>query len=198
MASLPKRIMEHAQAMPEATPLCAGALLHLGNRAAVDQALSRLAKSGELLRICQGVYMCFVETHFGVRLPYAHKVIESLSGMWGETIVPCGGGAASVLGLTTQNPVQPIYFTSGPDRELRLEKLKLLLRHAPRWQLVAPNRPAGMVIRALSWLYPEEAGEALRKVMPKLSAEDRAELLEIRAVLPGWIAQAVSEVGINA
>ena len=52
MRGLPKRIMEHAQALPEATPLCPGVLLHLGRRAAIDQALSRLSRSGELMRIC--------------------------------------------------------------------------------------------------------------------------------------------------
>ena len=30
MKSLPERIMEHAEAMPEATPICPAALLHLG------------------------------------------------------------------------------------------------------------------------------------------------------------------------
>ena len=54
MKSLPERIMEHAEAMPEATPICPAALLHLGQRAAVGQALSRLARSGRLMRICQG------------------------------------------------------------------------------------------------------------------------------------------------
>ena len=52
MKSLPQRIMEHAEAMPEATPICPAALLHLGQRAAVGQALSRLARSGRLMRIC--------------------------------------------------------------------------------------------------------------------------------------------------
>ena len=65
MRGLPKRIMEYAEAHPEATPLCPGALLHLGHRAAIDQALSRLARSGELMRVCQGVYMRPVETRFG-------------------------------------------------------------------------------------------------------------------------------------
>lgn len=194
MSSLPKRIMAHAQAVPEATPLCAGALLHLGNRAAVDQALSRLAKSGELLRICQGVYMCPIETRFGLRNPSVGKAVRALSELWGEVMVPCGAGAANVLGLTNQNPIRSIYLTSGPDRELRFGMLSVLLRHAPRWQLVAPDRPAGMIVRALSWLHPEEAEEALRKVTPKLSAEDRSGLLEARAVLPGWMAQTVSEV----
>ena len=47
MKSLPERIMEHG----EATPICPAALLHLGQRAAVGQALSRLARSGRLMRI---------------------------------------------------------------------------------------------------------------------------------------------------
>lgn len=42
MHSLPSRIMEHAEALPEATPLCPGSLLHLGKRAAIDQALAWL------------------------------------------------------------------------------------------------------------------------------------------------------------
>ena len=67
MRGLPKHIMEHARGLPEATPLCAGALLHLGHRAAIDQALSRLARSGELMRICRGVYMRPLRTRFGSR-----------------------------------------------------------------------------------------------------------------------------------
>ena len=50
MPSLSKRILEHAAALPEATPLCPGALLHLGNRAAIDQALSRLARAAMTAR----------------------------------------------------------------------------------------------------------------------------------------------------
>ena len=65
MKSLPERIMEHAKALPEATPICPAALLHLGQRAAVGQALSRLARSGRLMRIRQGVYMRPIESRFG-------------------------------------------------------------------------------------------------------------------------------------
>ena len=93
--SLSKRIMEHAAVLEEGEPLCPAALLHFGNRAAVDQALSRLARSGRLMRICQGVYMRPVETPFGSRPPAVEKVIASLSALWGETIVPCGGAAAN-------------------------------------------------------------------------------------------------------
>lgn len=192
MWGLPKHIMEHAEACPEATPLCPGALLHLGNRAAVDQALSRLARSGKLLRICQGVYMRPVETRFGIRAPSLGKAITALSALWGETIVPCGGSAANRLGLTTQNPVRMVYLTSGPGRWLHFGRHAVELRHAPRWQLAAPHRKAGDVIRALAWLGPREVEDGLEAILPELSPDDLDELAVARAVMPNWMAEPVS------
>ena len=192
MPSLSKQIVEHASSLPEGTPVCAGALLHLGSRAAVDQALSRLARSERLMRICQGIYMQPVETRFGRCAPSVDKGIEALAAMWGETIVPCGGAAAHVLGLTTQVPVRSVYLTSGPDRRLRFGSLEVELRHAPRWQLTAPRRRAGDVIRALAWLGRAEIQEGLETVLPGLSREDIDELAEARATMPHWMAEPVS------
>ena len=192
MASLPKRIMEHAEALPEAAPICPGTLLHMGNRLAVDQALSRLARRGRLLRVCRGVYMRPIETRFGVHAPSVEKAIAALSALWGETIVGCGGAAANVLGLTRQVPVRSIYLTSGPTRTLRLFAQIIQLRHAPRWQLVAPGRPAGLAVRALSWLGRHEIEEGLEVIKRTLSETDLAELAAARAILPSWIAEPVS------
>ncbi len=192
MPSLSKRIIEHAKLLPESTPICAGVLLHLGSRAAVDQALSRLARSGMLIRICQGIYMRPVENRFGRCAPNVEKGLGALAALWGETIVPCGGGAAHVLGLTTQVPVRSVYLTSGPDRRLRFGNLEIELRHAPRWQLVAPHRRAGDVIRALAWLGPAETADGLQTVLPSLSREDIDELAEARATMPHWMAEPLS------
>ncbi len=192
MRGLSRRIMEHAATLPEATPLCPTALLHLGNRAAVDQALSRLARSGDLMRICQGVYMSPVETRFGLRAPRVAKALSALSKMWGETIVPCGGSAANRLGLTTQNPVRVVYLTSGPNRRLHFGSSIVELRHAPRWQLAAPHRKAGDVIRALAWLGPAEVEGSLEAILPTLSGTDWDELATARALMPIWMAEPVS------
>ena len=77
MKSLAKRIMEYAEAAPEATPICPSALLHLGKRGVVNQALSRLARSGQLPRICQGVYVRPIETRFGRCAPSIDKSLRS-------------------------------------------------------------------------------------------------------------------------
>ena len=198
MPSLPAQIMSYAAESPEGTLLCPSALLHLGSRAAVDQALSRLARKGELMRVCQGVYVWPIQTRFGSRSPALDKVLASLSTLWGETIVPCGGTAANAFGLTTQVPVRSIYLTSGPNRKLKLGGLAVELRHAPRWQLVAPHRPAGDAVRALAWLGPEEVEENLETLGHKLSPEDIEELAATRAVMPSWLAEPVSAMVADA
>ena len=130
MSSLPTLILNQASESPEGALLCPNALLHLGARAAIDQALSRLARRGRLLRVCQGMYVMPIDTRFGTRPPAVEKVIASLSALLGETIVPSGGAAANALGLTTQAPVRPVYLTSGPNRRLKLGELAVDLRHA--------------------------------------------------------------------
>ena len=192
MPSLPHQIMNQAAGLPEGTLLYPSTFLHLGKGAAIYKALSRLARSGQLIRVYRGVYVRPVQTRFGPHPPAVEKVIASLSTLWGETIVPCGGAAANVLGLTTQVPMQPVYLTSGPNRRLRFGKLTVKLRPAPRWQLTAPHRPAGEAVRALSWLGPDEVEANLDVIGRKLSAEDFQELAASRAVMPAWLAEPVS------
>ena len=174
MNSLPERIMEHAEAHLEAVPIQAEDLVHLGDRSAAVRALSRLARSERLLRICRGVYMRPVQTRFGLRAPRREKALAALSDLWGETIVPNGGGAANWLGLTTQNTVRSVYLTSGPNRLLRFGAHPVELRHAPAWQLAAPHRTTGVVIRALAWLAPTKSRreESLDAVLPQLARTD--------------------------
>ncbi len=198
MPSLPRHIMSQAAESSEGALLCPSALLHLGSRAAVDQALSRLARSGQLMRVCQGMYVRPIQTRFGPRPPAVENVVESLSELWGETIVPSGGAAANALGLTTQVPVRPVYLTSGPNRKLRLGELTVELRHAPRWQLTAPNRPAGEVVRALSWLGPDEVESNLQAIGRTITSDDFRDLAASRAVMPAWMAETVSAIVADA
>lgn len=67
MHTLTKQILEHATGLPEGTPVVAKELLHLGNRAAVDQALSRLVQRGSLLRASRGIYVLPIEGRFEAR-----------------------------------------------------------------------------------------------------------------------------------
>ena len=189
---LASRIVEFACAQPEGTPLNPKTLGHLGSPKEVIEAMSELVEQGDMNRICESVYVQPVQTRFGACSPAFEKVIPCLANLWEETIVPSGGASANVLGMTTQVPVRPVYLTSGEDRTLRFGNLIVELRHAPDWQLVAPNNLAGDVIRAFAWLGPQEIEEGLEFIREKLSIEDLKELTDYCPTMPKWITEQVN------
>jgi hypothetical protein len=194
MKSLGSRLMVEAALMPAGTPLSAKRFLHLGERAAVDQALSRLARSGHLLRAARGLYLRPVETRFGLTAPGLEATMKALEHETGEVIVPAGAAAANRLGLTTQVPVRSVYLTSGRSRQLALGAQVIELRHAPRWQLVLPGRPAGEVVRALAWLGRERGAKVAPRLARTIGPEAVQELSAARGRLPTWLAEEVSHL----
>lgn len=193
MQHLTEQIIAHAERLPEGTPVAAKSLLHLGNRAAVDQALSRLAERGKLIRAGRGIYLRPVTNRFGTRAPSVAMAVEALASQRGEVIVPSGAAAANTLGLTTQVPVRSVYLTSGRSRTMHLGIQVVELRHAPRWQLTMAHRPAGEAVRALAWLGPEQAEAALKMLKRKLPPAAFSELVAAAPQLPTWLARSVGK-----
>ena len=193
MQRLTKQILAYAEGLPEGAPISAKGLLHLGNRAAIDQALSRLVERGQLMRAGRGVYLRPISSRFGIRSPSVQQAIEALASQRGEVIVSSGAAAANTLGLTTQVPVRSVYLTSGRSRTMSLGKQVVELRHAPRWQLALANKPAGEVVRALAWLGPEKAEAALKALKRKLPSTTFQELVAVAPQLPTWLARSVGK-----
>ncbi|WP_018234439.1 DUF6088 family protein [Thioalkalivibrio thiocyanodenitrificans] len=193
MSTLSDAILSAARERPEGTLVSPREFLHLGSRAAVDQAFSRLARKGALLRLGRGAYALAVRGRFGLRAPGVSAVLEALRTTHGEVIVPSGAAEANLLGLSTQVPGREIYLSSGPSRVYRLGRLRLELRHASHWLLALGDRPAGKAIRALAWLGEAHAGTALKALRTRLDRREWQALQESRATLPGWMARAIAE-----
>jgi len=189
---LSDEIIKAARRLPEGKPLTAKLLLHLGQRAAVDQALARLARKGQLLRVARGAYALPVRGPFGTRSPSSTRLVEGLSAQTGEAITRQGADAANGLGLTTQVPTREVYWTSGRTRTLPLGGAKVELRHVSSWKLVLPGRPAGELIRAMAWLGPERASEAVQLANEHLKPREVREVLALRHRLPTWVAKEIS------
>lgn len=193
MNTLPETILLHAQSLPEGGVLSPKEFLHVGSRAAVDQALSRLTKEGKLLRVARGTYVAPVSSRFGTRAPAPEKVVESLAAQNGEVVATHGATAANALGLTQQVPIREVYLTSGRTRKLRLGRSEVLVKHVPRWMLALGTGPAGAAVRALAWMGPEYAGESLAALRRTLPPSEWRALASSRAALPSWMARAIGE-----
>lgn len=197
MATLPESILLHALSLPEGGVLSPKEFLHLGTRAAVDQALSRLTKEGRLLRVARGTYVTPVPSRFGTRAPAPEKVVESLAARSGETVAPHGAAAANALGLTQQVPIREVYVTSGRTQKLKLGRSEVLVRHAPRWMLALGTGPAGAAVRALAWMGPAHVKESLATLHRTLTTADWRTLASARAALPSWMARAIGEEAVR-
>ncbi len=192
MKRLTEKILAHAEQLSEGTPLVAKNLLHLGTRAGVDQALSRLAKRGKLIRVGRGIYFLPVTSRFGTHLPPVGLAIKELAAQRGETIVPNGAAAANMLRLSTQIPIRYLYLTSGRSQTLMFGKQKVELRHAPSWQLLFANRPAGKAIRALNYFGPDHAERAFKTLKRTLPPTEIDDMVAAAPQLPTWLAQVIT------
>ena len=197
MTMLPESILLHAQSLPEGGVLSPKEFLHLGSRAAVDQALCRLAKQGKLLRVARGTYVTPVSSRFGTRAPSPEKVVDALAAQSGEIIVPHGANAANALGLTQQVPIRETYLTSGRTRRLKLGRSEVMVKHAPRWMLALGGRPAGAAVRALAWIGPAHAGVSLANLRRTLPPAEWQALASARATLPSWMARAIGQEAVR-
>lgn len=192
MSTTAKTILAFAASLPEGATISAKELLHLGERAAVDQALSRLVKRQKLIRVRRGMFALQVKTRFGERAPSVEAVVEQIAETTGETVSESGATAANKLGLSTQNPTRQIYWTSGRSRQLKLGAQTVELRHVASWQVRAPHSKAGQAFRAMAWFGKVEARQVLTRINTQLSCEERKELFNLRGSAPTWLAKELS------
>ncbi len=193
MNKLPSLILSRAASLPEGGVLSPKEFLHLGSRAAIDQALSRLAREGKLLRVARGTYVAPVSSRFGTRAPAPEKVVHALAAQSGEVLTPHGANAANALGLTQQVPIREVYLTSGRTRTLKLGRSEVTVKHAPRWMLSLGSGQAGEAVRALAWMGPNHVRESLAALRRTLAPSEWQTLAASRAALPSWMARAIGE-----
>jgi hypothetical protein len=193
MQTVAENILSRAKSLPEGALISAKEFLHVGSRAAVDQALKRLKERKELLPLYRGVYVVPVKTRFGARAPAAEKVVESIAATRAETVVAHGAAAANSLGLTTQVPTKLVYLTSGRSRRLKLGAQIVEMKHAPQWMLLPSHRAAGEAVRALAWIGKSRVSEALMALRQKLPPSTLQELVALRPALPVWLSKSISQ-----
>ncbi len=90
--------------------------LDLGTRASVDQALSRLVRKGFIRRLVRGLYN-FPEINplIGAVTPSPFQIAKAFADAGGYKLQHPSDVSANYLGLTTQVPAKPRFFSDGPN-----------------------------------------------------------------------------------
>lgn len=188
-----KAIRERIASQPEGEPFTPALFAGLGSRASIDQALMRLARSGSIERIGHGLYVVPKPGRFGVKaMPAPEQVARAVAEAEGATIGIHGAEAARRLGLSTQMPAQAVFHTTGSSRRIRLGKLVIKLQHAAPRKLALAGRPAGQALSALWYLGRDQVTpDTFEQIAEKLPPREFEALSGARAVMPGWMADAL-------
>lgn len=190
-------IKNHLLTIPVGRPFVSGSFFRHGNRAAVDQAFSRLTKGGEVVRIAQGLYLKpkyspVVGTIMPTDLEIAKAVVEAEGA---KLAVPAAVWALKFR-LTTQMMMTTTFLTDGSTRHVRLGNAVLTILHAPpRTMRLAATQP-GRALLALEWLgEPAVPAEAIGKIRSALSQAEFCEFMVEAETTGGWVAKALLTKG---
>lgn len=187
-ASVPDRVMKRVRASGRGSVFTPSDFLAIATRSAVDQALSRLTKGGQLRRLARGLYD-FPKLHpkLGPLSPAPDNVARALARESGSHVQITGARAANALGLSTQVPAKSTYLTDGPSRRVMLGKQVVDLRHASPKHLIAPGSAVGTVVQALRHVGAVRAADVAQVAVLQLSANDKKTLASAAFQAPAWM-----------
>ena len=186
-----KFIKNHINKLARGKPFTMKSIASQTSYANIRQILSRLVKTGEIIRVTRGIYARPKETpHLGLVLPNPEEVIKIITQKTGEVIAMHGAEAAHRLGLSTQIPLQSIFYTTGNTRIVKIGKLAITLKHISPSKLVNPGTTTCIVISAL-WYLGKDAvsSETINKIKLRIKPQEFSALLKHTQHMPAWMAE---------
>jgi hypothetical protein len=173
----------------------------LGSRDAIDKALQRLAKSGDLRRIERGLYgrpristLTKKPTN-----PNYREVLSALARRGQLRMLVDGITAANDLGLTDAVPAHVIVHTDARRSSIVLDNLTIEFKLTAPSKLYWAGRPAMRIVQALHWLkdtLPVDETRILSRLAailndPLRGPAIRDDLQTGLKTLPAWMQQVV-------
>lgn len=188
-------VWRFAEAHPQGEPFAVRELLHLGQRTAIDKALSRLVRAGRLMRVTRGIYVRpEMSRFFGAVAPNATKVAVASARSRGEVLASTGATALNRFGLSTQVPVVITYLTTGRSRILRMGALAIHFKHTSAKRIPFGDTAPGDALTALRYLGRDQVNSStLTAITSKLTPSQTKTLRTSRKV-PAWIRAALRSI----
>ena len=192
-------VQQYIQRTPRGQPFTTSVLMKYGARAAVDQALSRLASAGKIIRLTRGVYVRPEKNRYvGQVLPEPFKVAEVIAKKTNETIQVSGAEAARQFGLSTQVPAQPVFLTTGQSRQFKIGSLEVTLKHVSRKKIPLAGSRAGLAIVALWYIGKGQVTiQILQQIQKNLTPKEFETFMSSTEYMPAWMSNAVLHFKIN-
>ena len=166
---------------------------------AARQTLSRMVKSGEIIRVSRGIY-CYPRSNPALGLdiipPSAEDIAQRVAERDKVKIIPTGDQALNQLGLSTQVPGNAVYITNGARKKINLGKGRsIVFRESNEFRLFDfKSRVMMLAVSAMRSIGKDKIADniltAIRKIVRKVSPEIYKH--DIR-LAPVWVRKQLEE-----
>jgi len=178
--------------------------IDLGPRDAVDQALHRLTRAGDIRRIARGLYDTPRLNSLTAKAtnPDPRAVVDALARRDKYRMIVDGITAANDLGFSDAVPARIIVHTDARLKPLALGNLLIDFRKTAPSKLYWAGRPAMRVVQALHWLRDRLATDrsSIQKRLAAILSDPThgpailADLRDGAAALPDWMRTFLKDV----
>lgn len=160
-----------------------------GSAGTVGKSLFRLVQAGELYRVATGIYVRPEKDEvLGTVLPGIEEIVEAIRKRDKARIVPTGSYALYKLGLTTQVPMNVVYYTDSTARKIKIGKQTITFKRASARNLSAIGDTSKLVIQAMKTIGKDKVTEdELRRIRELLKQEKPFQLQHDLKIAPEWI-----------
>ncbi|HXJ97224.1 MAG TPA: DUF6088 family protein [Gelidibacter sp.] len=161
----------------------------IGNAKAVNKALERLVKSGELERAATGIYVRPVhDDYIGKVSPSVEEIAIAIAKRDRATIIPTGSYAMYKLGLTTQVPLNVVYYTDTSARKIKIGKQTITFKKASSKNLAFVGKTSMLAVQALRTIGKDQiTEEEVKQIKAILKKENPKDLQHDLQLAPVWI-----------
>ena len=167
----------------------------IANTKTISKALERLVKSGEVHRVARGIYVRPVEDEYlGIVYPDIDEIAHAIAKRDKASIIPTGSYALYKLGLTTQVPMNIVYYTDASSRKIQIGKQSITFKKASAKNLSYIGEISKLAVLALKSIGKDKVTtEELKKIKELLRNEKPYHLQHDLKLAPHWIRKLLSE-----
>ena len=191
MESTDDKVLERVYRSQRGVLYFADSFLDIANAKTVSKVLERLVQAGKLHRVATGMYARPVDDPtMGTILPGIEEIAEAIIKRDKARAVPTGSYALYKLGLTTQVPMNIVYYTDSSARQVKVGKQIITFKKASPRNVSGIGEVSRLVIQALRTIGKNNVTEnEMRVIRERLAEEKPYHLQHDIKLAPEWIRQ---------
>lgn len=186
-----RQIFERIQRRAKGTPFFTDHIVKDEKPDAVRKALERLVKAGKIDRVATGIYVRpAIDDSIGKVLPSIEEIATAIAKRDKARIAPTGAYALYKLGLTSQVPLNVVYYTDTTARKIKIGQQTITFKRASSKNLAFIGGLSKLAIQAMRTIGKDHLNDKeLQHIKDILKKENPRHLKHDLKLAPAWIKQ---------